>query len=242
MLVSHPKRFIYTKTAKTAGTSIEMLFEPFCTEHHAAPEAYRPTHWTDETVSEFGIVGLRGSAPKPKMTYWNHMPAAQIKALVGDEVWDGYFKFCAIRDPFDKVVSWFFHCLQAGRIRITGVDDPAEAVRQMEMPKLRQLFGAWLRHKPILPNDRDKYVIDGQLVMDDFVRYECLNEDLKRICDRLEVPFEQLDIRMKADTRIRPEPWQDYYDDASAQIVAEHYRFELEQFGYARETETAAAS
>jgi len=30
MLVSHRKKFIYTKTAKTAGTSVESYFEPFC--------------------------------------------------------------------------------------------------------------------------------------------------------------------------------------------------------------------
>ena len=30
MLVSHKSQFIFTKTARTAGISVEMLFEPFC--------------------------------------------------------------------------------------------------------------------------------------------------------------------------------------------------------------------
>ncbi|KPA10844.1 hypothetical protein MHK_008953, partial [Candidatus Magnetomorum sp. HK-1] len=30
MLVSHRHKFIYTKTFKTAGTSVESYFEPFC--------------------------------------------------------------------------------------------------------------------------------------------------------------------------------------------------------------------
>jgi hypothetical protein len=30
MLVSHLKKFIFTKTKKTAGTSVESVFEPYC--------------------------------------------------------------------------------------------------------------------------------------------------------------------------------------------------------------------
>jgi len=30
MLVSHRYRFIYTKTIKTGGTSVESYFEPYC--------------------------------------------------------------------------------------------------------------------------------------------------------------------------------------------------------------------
>ena len=30
MLISHRKQFIYTKTAKTAGTSVESYFEKYC--------------------------------------------------------------------------------------------------------------------------------------------------------------------------------------------------------------------
>ena len=30
MLVSHQKKFIFTKTKKTEGTSVESFFEPYC--------------------------------------------------------------------------------------------------------------------------------------------------------------------------------------------------------------------
>ena len=30
MLVSHARKFIYTKTLKTAGTSVEVFLEPYC--------------------------------------------------------------------------------------------------------------------------------------------------------------------------------------------------------------------
>jgi hypothetical protein len=40
MLVSHQRKFIYTKTVKTAGSSVESYFEPYC----ISPEEY-PLHW-----------------------------------------------------------------------------------------------------------------------------------------------------------------------------------------------------
>lgn len=59
MLLSHSKRFIYLKTGKTAGTSVEIFFQPYCLpEEHICH--HTPTHTMEETISEAGIVGYRG--------------------------------------------------------------------------------------------------------------------------------------------------------------------------------------
>ena len=89
-LVSHRHKFIYTKTAKTGGTSVESYFERFCMPGN---------EWTlsqarEEHVSEFGIVGFRGAKRPANCTWWNHMPASLIREAVGEEVWETYYKFC----------------------------------------------------------------------------------------------------------------------------------------------------
>ena len=104
MLISHRYRFIYTKTTKTAGTSVESFFEEFCMPDGEWTESHR----RDEYVSPAGVVGYRGNNPEGKK-WWNHMPAASIKELVGKAIWDSYFKFCVVRDPFDKCISAFCH-------------------------------------------------------------------------------------------------------------------------------------
>jgi len=105
MLVSHRYRFIYTKTAKTAGTSVEVYFEPYCMR----PGEWEPSHVRDDYESEAGIVGFRGPNRPPDCKWWHHMPAAMIRERLGEEVWNNYFKFCVIRNPYDKVASGFFH-------------------------------------------------------------------------------------------------------------------------------------
>jgi hypothetical protein len=57
MLISHPHRFIYTKTMKTAGTSVEIYFEAACLP---PSNGIAREHTTDEIVTEAGIVGRRG--------------------------------------------------------------------------------------------------------------------------------------------------------------------------------------
>lgn len=104
MLISHRNKFIFTKTAKTAGTSIELYFEPYC-----MPEgSWSPSHARDEYIGDTGIIGYRGTNPKGR-TWFNHMSARRIRQLVGDDVWNSYYKFSIIRNPFDRLVSAFHH-------------------------------------------------------------------------------------------------------------------------------------
>jgi hypothetical protein len=95
MLVSHRKSFIYTKTHKTASTSVEVYFEPFC-----VPEGeWAFQHSRDERVSEAGIVGARGDDTS-NATWENHMTAKEIKDKIDKDAWYSYFKFCTVKKSF----------------------------------------------------------------------------------------------------------------------------------------------
>ena len=93
MLVSHRYKFIYTKTRKTAGSSVESYFEPFC-----MPDGeWTQRHFREEYVSDAGIIGFRGNPAKAGDAYWwNHMPARMIRRRLGEDTWRSYFKFCVI--------------------------------------------------------------------------------------------------------------------------------------------------
>jgi hypothetical protein len=108
MLISHRFRFIYLKTMKTASTSVEVYFAPYCRN----PEdrvAEKPTG--EAAISQWGVVGHRGPL-RGGETFYNHMPAQQILTLIGHQMWSEYFKFCVIRNPFGKVVSHFWFKLR----------------------------------------------------------------------------------------------------------------------------------
>ncbi|MEO8342994.1 MAG: sulfotransferase family 2 domain-containing protein [Gallionella sp.] len=212
MLVSHRKKFIYTKTIKTAGTSVESYFEPYCMKEGE----WSFTHARLEYISDSGIIGCRTGQLLviQASTWWNHMPAVTIKALVGESIWDSYFKFCVIRNPFDKVVS-AYHFFSP----------------KASAPTLKQDFEAWLMSNP-LPIDRSKYMIDGEFCMDGVIRYETLLQDIERICERLDIPYQPQNLKNLKVGHRPSKSLEEYYSAKSTEIVTNAYRYELDKFGY----------
>lgn len=217
MLISHRNRFIYTKTAKTGGTSVESYFEPCC-----LPDGeWVQSHARDEYISSTGIIGYRGPQLPPGCIWWNHMSASAIKEQIGADIWERYFKFCVIRNPYDKAVSSFYFFKK---------QNPTEFGRYIGNDP--EQFEQWLMEAGP-PVDRDKYLIEGQFCLNDVVRYENLHEELERICNRLNIAWEPSRLpSFKAGVRPRNITAQHLYTDKSREIVRSTYEFELDYFGY----------
>lgn len=236
MLISHRKRFIYTKTYKTAGTSVEAYFEPYC-----MPEGeWEEKHLRDQYESDAGVIGYRGS-PKDtaSMKWWNHMPADLIKKRLADnDKWDHYFKFCVVRNPFDKVISafhfqnkalpnqsrWYYY-------RRRFMKRYNNLIHNGMPPSMKKDFKDWLKAGKMYI-DRDKYFIDNELCVDFFIQYEDLSGGIKAVCKQLNIPFEPERIpTYKAGIR----PKKDYsalYDEESIELVKQLFKFEVERFDY----------
>lgn len=186
MLVSHRYKFIYLKTRKTAGSSIESYFTPYCEE---------------------------GSMPK------SHMTAVEAREKLGPEIWGSYFKFCSIRNPYDKCLSKFFFYRKKKNLDL--VCQPGD-------------FEAWLRKDRLrLKRDRRIYLLNGEPCIDFFVRYETLHDDMRTLCERLGIAWEP-DRLPRLKSGIRPE-WasaESFYTKRSKALVRRAFGYEFKQFGY----------
>jgi hypothetical protein len=92
MIISHKYKFIFIKTAKTAGTSIEVFLSSLCGENDILTPIF-PHVEPHRARNHDG--------------YYNHMKASEVKAAVGDSIWGEYFTFCVERNPWDKTLSHF---------------------------------------------------------------------------------------------------------------------------------------
>jgi hypothetical protein len=217
MLASHRYKFIYTKTMKTGGTSVESYFEPFCMKSGE----WSLQHLRDEYVSESGIIGCRGDDPPQGSTWWNHMSAAEIRNKIGEEVWSNYYKFCVIRNPFEKAVSAFY-----------GFNDRGCSVELYDWEKERADFESWLQSSGP-PLDNDKYQIDGEFCLDDVVRHETLANDLQRVCILLGIPWNPAALQyFKAGFRPQNATIETLYTEKSRMLVETAYEYELNYFNY----------
>jgi len=122
MIISHKYRFIFIKTNKTAGTSIEIALSRFCGDK----DVITPIVPEDEEIRK--RLGYRGAqnylAPildyrwqdlvrfmrkgKRKLRFFNHISAKEIREKIGENIWKSYFKFCFERNPFERVISLYY--------------------------------------------------------------------------------------------------------------------------------------
>ncbi|MDF1859541.1 MAG: sulfotransferase family 2 domain-containing protein [Verrucomicrobiales bacterium] len=235
MLVSHRKEFIYTKTVKTAGTSVESYFEKYC-----MPEGeWSEEHSRDVCVSDAGIIGFRGSNRPKEIEWFHHMPASRIKDQIGDEIWNRYFKFCVIRDPFDKAVSAFYHFKKAREAG--GADARKKTLKQkiseffsppVKFNSVAEEFEHWLSEGN-MGVDRDKYTIDGEFCVDYVIRYEALSEGLQEVCEKIGIEYEPDRLpTFKKGMRDEKVGLYDIYTPKAIEIVSDVFAYELEKFGY----------
>jgi len=218
VLVSHTHRFIYLKTKKTASTSVEGFFEPYC----VADPAKEIVQYRDEEISDTGIVGCRlGRAERARATYHAHMGAWDLLKALGLRRWRAYCKFTTVRNPFDKTVSEF---LYRNRNKPDLITCP--------MDERRGHFSDWLATYK-LPSDRYIYAIAGRPIVQGVIRYERLGDDILRICKLLGIAPDLNRLPgFKRDAATPREPYAAYYTDASRAAVARAYAPELKRFGY----------
>jgi len=231
MIVSHKHRFIFIKTRKTAGTSIEVALSQIAgddaivtpidpPEPQHAPRNYRNHHaaWSEllrwalanprgRTRSLLRIV--RGAGFERRYDYYNHMPAWLIRAQVGHDTWDAYFKFCFERNPWDKALSLYSWLAR---------DSP-------NAPS----FEEWLFTDPNLLSDWSLYSFDRRCAVDAVGQYERLDTDLRSFLERVGVPTEGL-VLPRAKGGI---PHGEYlYSPRAVERVRRVFCHEVEMFGY----------
>ena len=215
MLVSHSKRFIYLKTRKTGGTSVEVALELY-----ARPEGVEASANSETAMleTEVGIVGAR-SRDASRYRFYNHMSASAVRDALPAEVWRDYVKICNIRNPWDKVVSKF-HWIERRK---------APRARNVVIRSFRQ----WVGETADLGDDLGIYTIDGELIADKVIRYHALQQDFDAVCEGLGLGKVELP-KLKAKARGKAEriPYVDYYDDATREIVAAKFAPEIRLFGW----------
>jgi len=141
-----------------------------------------------------------------------HKSASQIRKKVGEDVWNDYFKFTFVRNPFEKIVSQYhFNRHKWGFKDFTF----KEYVKKWSI-------GAKISKYPQL----NLFYIDEKL---DFIgRFENLQQDFNIICDKIGI----LQQELPHENATKHKHYTEYYDDETRAIIAEKYAKDIEYFGY----------
>jgi hypothetical protein len=207
-------------TAKTGGTSIRAALR-----YYKWTDPYRVPLFICSKLS--GLTGHRLGVKFPR-----HAKAIAAKEMLPHEVFQRLFKFAFVRNPWDLQVSSYHHLRRERPHLIEHLPDFDAFLRWKLDPERPYQF-----HLDTSIERQSDYLIDlhGHIIVDFIGRYENLADDFAEACRRIGIRCPSLPHRRKAPERERD--YRRYYDDALAELVAEHFRRDIELFGYSFDTE-----
>jgi hypothetical protein len=213
MIYSKKKKFLFIHIPKTAGTSLREVFGVYGSRPGPANFLARRVHRV--------LPSLTKNLSYRWMTFDPHLKFSEAQSLLPAEEISGCLKFCFVRNPFDRMVSFYRHIQ-----------------RHPEHP-FHAKISAWggfhgmVTHLADLaePGQFD-YTLDrsGKHSMDMVGKFENLTSDFSKIASRLGIPG-NLPHRNSAPAS----DWRGFYNGETRLAVVEFYRSDFEAFGYSPE-------
>ena len=142
------------------------------------------------------------------------MPAREVKQRVPADIWNGYFKFCVERNPWDKVLShYYMHAAREG-----GSLSLEEYLARGRLPI------NYFRY-----TDRS----GRNVIVDRIVRYENLFAELAEVFAQLHIPFDgTIGVTAKSEYRADRRPYREVFTDQQRRIVDNAFAREIELHRY----------
>jgi hypothetical protein len=215
MLISYSHQFLFIHVGKTGGMSMREVLKQYAQE----PERFkirRPAK-------------MNSDRPNPLYTVWEtlllHAKARDVQKEVPPEIFESFFKFAFVRNPWDLMVSMYHFILR----------DPA--VPRHEQVKAAGSFEGfvdWVRAtadpfpKGITKLQSEMLTDEqGRLLVDYIGHYEQLEEDFADVARRVGIAD-----RLPHLNRSQHKDYRSYYSDRTRELVGECFKTDIDLFGY----------
>ena len=212
MRISYKHKFIFIHVDRTGGTSVSRTLDAFSYNMSDIERLY---------VALRRRLGFSTDNYRWKRFSTQHVTARELKAQYPREIFDNYFKFAFVRNPWDWLVSIYYARLQ----------HPAHP--EYELAKYLNSFEKyavwWVRNKRTRQID---YLVDeqGSLLLDFVGKFERLEEDFAHICKVLGI---QASLPHHNTARYRAEKnYHKYYSQDTKMMIAEACQDDIEYFNY----------
>jgi hypothetical protein len=230
MIVSHKHKFIFLKTRKTAGTSVELALSTICGPEDIITPITEDGNGMRQGRQPQNYLHARATWPlrdrirwalrqgelklknRPDLGFFGHVTAAVARERLGLVVWNSYYKFSIERNPWDRQVSHYYW-------------------RYRREKENRPSFQSFIQSCQPLQN-WEIYAIGDDVVVDRVIRYDSLDTEFASVLAELGLDSVPALPRAKSSYRTSRVPYRDLFDETSRAIVAGWFQREIDHFGW----------
>jgi hypothetical protein len=214
MLLSHKYNFLFVHIAKTGGTSVRAALTPL---------RWRDPYYVPMFVCSrlSALTGHRIGSKFPR-----HAKVIAAKEMLPKEFFDRLFKFAFVRNPWDLQISSYHHIRRERPHLVEGIHDFAGFLKWKLDPSRPYQY-----HIDTSIEWQSDYLtgLDGKIIVDFIGKYEQLQEDFNKVCEHIGITAKTLPHKRRAADR---SDYRQYYSDETAQLVADYFKRDIENFGY----------
>jgi len=236
MIINHRNRFIFIANRKTASTSIGIALSSTCQRK----DVITPLSARDEAIrQDLGYLGPRNFIPwKNKLNYLKlriqkkltkkninrqleqigfhtHIKPQEALQYLNRECWETYFKFCFVRNPWDRAISQYFWVIR-------GKKAPMDLDTFINSRSLQSAA----------KNSKEMYTINGKFSVDRICNYENVQEEVNQIFEELNLSGSPKLPETKRQFRSDHRHYRDILNDGQAARIASLFKHEIELAGY----------
>ena len=178
-MISFQKRFLFVHIPKTAGNSIQSVLRDYSEDQLVA------LRMEQDGIERFGL-------RNPKYKIKKHSTLREYREALTDEQFRNLYKFTCVRNPWDRMVSYYF--------------TPTQNLETWSRKKFRGIISKALSVPDYLRLDDGEE--DPFANVDYIMRFENLADDFRAVCAALDIQARQL-LRYNRSTH---DPYSKCYD------------------------------
>ncbi|MEA5533081.1 sulfotransferase family 2 domain-containing protein [Crocosphaera sp. XPORK-15E] len=208
--------FLFIHVPKTAGNSIQNILRNYSEDKIVI-----------EGKHQDGIERFEVRNDKYEVT--KHSTLQHYQNILEPHIYQKLFKFSTIRNPYDRMISWYFspHRGVTDWVRQDFINLVAEVPTLRDYISLSSTSSQEIIIKPLglsIKLKSPKLDRDINFLM----RFESLAQDFKKVCKMINIPYEPLPLRNQSQRR----HYTNYFDEELKEIVDHKFREEIKFGGY----------
>ncbi|OGF24911.1 hypothetical protein A2331_06105 [Candidatus Falkowbacteria bacterium RIFOXYB2_FULL_34_18] len=197
MITSHSHKFIFIHVYKVAGSSMESVLNKYEPRYvYFIKKIYRKLGWN---ISD-------------------HITAMELRNKINVNIFNNYFKFAFVRNPFDWQVSLF--CFA----RKNKKHHQHEMINKMTFDE----YIDWRVNNEIHLQKNFVCSENGEVLVDFIGRYENIQNDFEKICKTIGIEK----IKLPHTNISNHKPFMDYYNEKTKKMVYDAFGEDFKMFNY----------